>query len=191
VGYIEFLRGKTAKVNLSPVFFERNMAKFVFYFMFILTIAGGCLMSALPSNANEEKGVIGESMENGLSVIYKFVNEMPPQAIRDNFSWLTVISWSYDGSSRNGMPQTEENQKMLNLEDVIEANIVNRNLARHAYSRTGNNRKELVYYIPSREEFMAAFNKEMSGQPHYPIEINFYEDKSWKDFQKILDLFKK
>ena len=31
-------------------------------------------------------------------------------------------------------------------------------LCRHAYSRTGNGLKELVYYLVDRDEFMVAFN---------------------------------
>ena len=144
------------------------------------------------TNANsEEKGIIGRVYENDLPVIYKFVNEMPTRDVKEKFTWLTVISWKYDGNKNNGMPLEAINKKMMNLEDAVDKKIEAKGLCKHAYSRTGNNLKELIYYIHDREEFMEAFNKALSNHPQYPIEISFYADSAWEDFQQLLDDFNK
>ena len=57
------------------------------------------------------------------------------------------------------------------------------------YSRTGNGSKEFSYYIADRDSFIQAFNQALRTHPAYPIEINFFEDREWKDFRAILDLF--
>lgn len=144
-----------------------------------------------PINAEEEKGIIGRVYEDGIPVIYKFVNAMPSAEIRNQLQWLTVISWKYDGGSNNGMPLSDENQRMIELEDSIEEKIENDIVLRHVYSRTGNNLKEFVYYIHDQNQFLEAFNKAVDGHPRYPIEINFYEDKVWEDFQNLLNDFDK
>ncbi|MEE9345778.1 MAG: DUF695 domain-containing protein [Methylococcales bacterium] len=141
--------------------------------------------------AEQEKGAIGRVHENGLPVIYKFVNEIPSASMRNQLQWLTVISWKYDGISNNGMPKTDENQRMISLENIIEKHIENDKVLCHVYSRTGNNLKELVYYIHDQNQFLEAFNKALSSHQRYPIEINFYEDKVWEDFQKLLNDFSK
>ena len=137
----------------------------------------------------QDLGVIGESKEDGQTVIYRFVDEYPSSEIRTTYSWLTVISWKYDGSSRSGMPPDDINQNMIALEDAIEESLEDKGLSRHAYSRTGNNLKEFAYYISDRDEWIDAFNKALAGHPRYPIEINFYKDQQWQDFQSILKLF--
>lgn len=137
----------------------------------------------------QELGIIGEVEEDGFRVVYKFVDEFPGPEIRSTFSWLTVISWKYDGEDRNGMPPETINQRIIAVERAIEESLDNTGLCRHAYSRTGNGLKELVYYISDREDFMAALNHALKSHPRYPIEINFYEDPEWEDFQKILKLF--
>jgi hypothetical protein len=38
---------------------------------------------------------------------------------------------------------------------------------------------------------MDAFNKRMSKLRHYPIEINFYEDAAWDDFETLREQFDK
>jgi hypothetical protein len=137
----------------------------------------------------EEKGIIGRVYEKGFPVIYKFINELPAERIRSQLGWLTVISWKYDGSSNHGMPLEAENQKMIALEDTIEDRIERAGILQHAYSRTGNNLKELVYYIHDQEQFLEAFNQALNNHPRYPIEIKFYQDKEWGDFQGLLNDF--
>ncbi len=138
---------------------------------------------------SRDRGIIGEIVEEGLPVVFKLVDEAPSGETRQRFRWLTVISWKYDRSVRNGMPPQGTNDEMLALEHAIDA-LEELTLCRHAYSRTGNGLKELVYYISDREEFISAFNDFLSGRPRYPIEINFYEDDEWADFEKVRCLFK-
>ena len=145
---------------------------------------------SLLSDADEPKGIIGETYEDGSPVIWKFVNEMPSASIREQLTWLTVISWKYDGTTNNGMPLQSENQSMIKLEDAIEDGIEFEDILQHAYSRTGNNLKELVYYIHNRDQFLEAFNKALENHARYPIEIDFYEDQAWEDFQNLLHSFK-
>lgn len=149
------------------------------------------VMLSMAANAEDETGIIGRAYEDGMPVIYKFVNELPEDKIRSSLTWLTVISWEYDGSPNNGMPLHNDNQAMIALEDAIEELIGNRHLLRHAYSRTGNNLKELCYYINDQDQFMEALNKSLSDHPRYPIEINFYHDAEWDDFKRLLNDFSK
>jgi hypothetical protein len=140
---------------------------------------------------SEEKGIIGRYYENEFPVIVKFVNEIPNDSIIKKLPILTVVSWKYEGEANNGMPLHEINKKMIDLEVAIE-NIINSfKKYQHAYSRTGNNLKELVYYSTSQDDFMASFNKALTTHERYPIEIFFYEDPEWKEFKKLIKDFKK
>lgn len=100
-------------------------------------------------------------------------------------SWLTVVSWKYDGSTNNGMPPKEINDSIILLEDGLESIVGREKIYFDVYSATGNNLKEFVFYISDREEFMSNFNRALNGYSAYPIEINFYEDKEWSDLVKL------
>ena len=132
----------------------------------------------------EEKGIIGRYYENELPVIVKFVNEFPENNLREKFPMLTVVSWKYEGETNNGMPLTEINEKMIVLEDAIENATVTPKQYQHAYSRTGNNLKEFVYYSSSQDHFMTLLNETLATHERYPIEINFYKDPEWSEFKK-------
>ena len=141
------------------------------------------------AGAQDDKGIIGKLYEDGVPVLYSFVNEMPMDEAREQLPWLTVISWKYDGGENQGMPPAEDNQKMMQLEDPIQEHIDGEKVLRHAYSRTGNNLKELVYYIHDQQQFLEAFNDALSDHPPYPIEIKFYRDPQWKHFKELMDDF--
>lgn len=140
--------------------------------------------------SKQAKGIIGRIQEDGVPVIYRFANELPSQSVRAAFGQLAVIAWPYDGSQRNGMPREAANARMIALEKAIEERIESKGECRHAYSRTGNGLKELVYYIADRDGFMEALNDALGDHPRYPIQITFYEDEKWADLRGILELFR-
>lgn len=136
------------------------------------------------------KGVIGSYTENGFPVIIKFVNELPQNKIINHLPFLVIISWKYNGEKNNGMPEKKVNERMIILEGAIEKSMESSNVFTHAYSRTGNNLKEFVYYGTNQDDFMNLLNKTLKSHKEYPIEISFYEDKEWTEFKKILEDFK-
>jgi hypothetical protein len=69
------------------------------------------------------------------------------------------------------MPTDAVIDQMKALEQQIHDSLQAQGLCEHAYSRTGNSLKELVYYITDQDEFMAAFNAALKGHPRYPIEM--------------------
>lgn len=128
---------------------------------------------------------VGEARVQGEPVVYKFVNDLPDISVRNSMPWLTVVSWKYDGSMNNGMPPKDINEAMIRLEDGLETIEGRDQLYMNVYSATGNDLKEFVFYIGDQEQFMANFNRALSGHPVYPIEINFYEDREWTDLAKL------
>lgn len=139
---------------------------------------------------SEQKGIIGRYYEEEFPVIVKFVNELPSIDTQKRLTSLTVVSWKYDGSANNGMPTKGINQKMLVLEDALNDTLEKTNLYYHAYSRTGNNLKEFVYYSKGMDVFMSLLNETLQSHESYPIDIAFYEDTEWTELKKLIEDFK-
>jgi hypothetical protein len=135
----------------------------------------------MKTNVTTRNGVIGRSYENGFPVIWRFVNEEPSESTRAALPWLTVISWEYDGAGDDGMPGSYLNERMIELEDAIQDNVLATGFCEHAISRTGNNLKEMSFYIHSRDSFMERLNLVLKSHDRYPIEIKFYNDPDWKE----------
>jgi hypothetical protein len=142
------------------------------------------IMSTPNSAAGSTPWVVLKGEADGLPVIIKVMEDLPPENVRERFGWLTVISWRYDASDNNGMPAPAVNDQMVQLEHAID-NIQEDELRVQVYSKTGNGLKELVYYIGDRDEFIQAFNDALADQPRYPLEIEFFEDPEWGDLVTV------
>lgn len=137
---------------------------------------------------SETLGRIVETWKDGLPILWTYVPEMPGEDSRRAIPWLTIVRWEYDGSENNGMPHTEENQRMLMLEAALE-NIERPGFCVEAYRRVGAGMREFVYYIADRDKFLEEFNDYVAGNPLYLIEIKFYKDETWSDLQDLIDDF--
>lgn len=131
------------------------------------------------------QGYVGHYFKNGLPVTIDRINQLPSTEVRAQFPFLSIISWPYDGTGNKGMPSEEERQRMLALEEAIETAMEKNPMFIHAYSRTGNHLKELVYYSKYQEDFMSILSKALKNHENYPIDIRFYEDREWSDFRKM------
>lgn len=127
---------------------------------------------------SETRGRIVETGKDGLPILWIYVSEMPEESLRPALPWLTVVRWEYDGSENNGMPQTDENQRMLMLEAAL-LKIECLGKCLEAYRRIGAGIREFVYYTVDRERFLEEFNDYGAGDSRYPIEIQFYKDETW------------
>ena len=145
-------------------------------------------MSTPDSAAGSGRGVGLEYESDGFPVVMKVMEDFPPETGRRRFKWLMVISWRYDVSDNNGMPDPEVLGQMVRLESSIDI-LQENQLCVQVYSKTGNGLKELVYYIGDRDIFMHAFNQELAAQPRYPLQIEFFHDPEWGDLQTIHRVF--
>ncbi len=141
------------------------------------------------THAIADAGVIGKLKEDGLPVIYALELEMPARSEMQSHPWLTLVSWKYDKTKNNGMPEQQLNQRMLKLEALLSDRFANLAGAKWVYNRTGNGLKVFAYYISDRDTFIAQLNHALKGQKEFPIEITFYSDPGWSDIADLVDVF--
>ncbi len=134
----------------------------------------------------EIKGRVVRTLQNGLPVLWTFVPELPDADARRTSPWLTVLQWKYDGSDSNGMPSSQENERMLSLETAL-GEVERKGFCFEAYRRVGCGLREFVFYVADQESFLAEFNGHVAGHPRYPIEIKFYQDEKWSELQELID----
>lgn len=135
---------------------------------------------------SEVRERIIKTFNGGLPILWTYVPEMPGTSSRQAMPWLVVVRWEYDGSENNGMPQTEENHRMLMLETAL-GKIERPAFCVEAYRRIGAGLREFVYYVVDTDKFLEEFNDYVAGDPLYPIEIKFYKDEAWSELQDLID----
>ena len=139
--------------------------------------------NAVPST--ESTGRIVRTFSDGIPILWTLVPELPGDSERRASPWLTVVSWVYDGSSRDGMPDDVTNAQMLKLEGAL-GQIERPGACREAYRRIGRNLREFAFYVSNRDQFLGELNEHLARHPQYPIEIKFFEDPLWSDFEELV-----
>jgi len=141
-------------------------------------------MSNPNSAATSSSWQVLEYKGSGPPIVTKLLEDFPPEFVRDRFGWLTVISCRYNATQNNGMPMSDVNSQMAQLESAIDS-IQADQLCVQVYTKTGSGFKELVSYVGDRDEFMRAFSEALAGQFRCPLEIEFVQDPSWREFQTV------
>ena len=90
--------------------------------------------------------------------------------------WAIVIRWPYEGEA---MPPAEVSAAQQNFEDAVDP-LAESTHSELVHVSTGMGLKEWIFYARTREEFMAELNALLSGQPRYPLDIEFFEDPGWE-----------
>lgn len=143
------------------------------------------ILSCSKADKDEYSYSVATGRQNGSDVIYRFISDDINNSVKLRFGWLTVIIWKYDKTENGGMPSKSLLPDMNAFEDAVYSMINERDLGINVYVKTGSGKREYAYYIQDRESFTKYLNEALSGHKVYPIEIVFYEDKKWSDFEKM------
>jgi len=138
----------------------------------------------------ESEGIVGKVVENGKTILYAFDNYLPTEDVIGRFPALVVISWHYEGEANKGMPTPSDLELIYGFESVLD-DLAEQGSGFRAYTKTGNNVREFVYYTVSQDFYLDALNKALAEHPRYPLKITFYSDPNWSDYKELMADFSK
>lgn len=156
-----------------------------YYVIFAKSITTKNKSQGNESTPKSDTCFLATSEENAKPVVLRARNALPEIIDLKAYQWLAVIKWTYKAKD-NGMPLKEEDDRMYELETILETYLEEKAVCFLMVSRTGNGYREWEYHTKNRDEFMKELNRAVSDKPKYPIEISFYEDPNWDSFKKIL-----
>jgi len=144
----------------------------------------GCRQST-----RDDQWTVATGTDNGFPMIVRSRNAIPIGVVAAEYSHLMAITWKY-APETNGMPSKAENQRLEELENLIEGGIEKSRAAIMTVAVTCNGIREWQLYAKDEIVFMEALNKILAGHPVYPIEIAHQIDpewSAWKKFMKAMD----
>jgi hypothetical protein len=154
----------------------------------LLSLLIGLFVSS-QAHAADRWGV-ATSEDNGKPLIYRYILK-PPSGIRiSDYPDMIAISWEFDASVRNGMPDAGTNTRMIELEEVLEKKLEGSKNAFLTLSVTGNGRKEWQWYSRNVGETMGLINEALSGRTPFPIQISRQSDPKWSAYFDVLKAVK-
>ena len=133
---------------------------------------------------------VAAGSDNGFPMIVRSRASVPSGVVPREYPHLMAITWKY-APETSGMPPKAENQRMEELEALIESGIEASRTAIMTVAVTCNGVREWQLYAKDETAFMEALNKTLAGRPVYPIEIVHQVDPEWAAWKKFTTAMQK
>lgn len=127
--------------------------------------------------------VKNDELAQDLIVRIRTARPVLPKGARYDTAFL--IEWAYTEDVRS-LPSQETFDLMAEFERTIDPLTAENGFAELLLVRTGLGQRNWLFYTRDQDRFMTEFNRLLSGQPPYPLAINFGADPDWSMWQETL-----
>ena len=117
--------------------------------------------------------------DEGLPLIFRIREGPPAWATKADFRRLLVVSWPFDASANNGMPLQDTQERMLELENLLEPVFANARQAFLTGVATGNGVREWQWYAKDSNAVMKLVNETLGELDPFPVQFSFQDDPDW------------
>jgi len=132
----------------------------------------------MKQSATENNYVTAMGSEEGKTLIFRCLEDLPEGAKETDYPNLLSIYWSYNSPNENGMPDSATNETQIEFEDAVQE-FDEVGFSHLALVVTGNGRKEWHWYAHNIEAWMERLNNRLADKPPFPIEIRLNEANDW------------
>jgi hypothetical protein len=126
---------------------------------------------------------VSKQKDTGRAIIFRYAQSFRQGFQKSAFPERMILVWKYHSTS--GMPATEERQAMDRMEDLLAPLIEQSGISVLALVSTEENLREWIFYAKAEQDFLAALNQALAGQPHFPIEVHAAQDPEWSSFESF------
>lgn len=124
--------------------------------------------------------------QDGLPVIYSYRQNRPNAADYRDYPHALRVRWSYDRELRSGMPPEAVYASQRGFEAAIES-VGEGMVGFLMLVRTGNGRKEWLYYVRDLDAWLDQFNACLEEHQPYPLDLDNWPDPEWQTWQALAD----
>jgi hypothetical protein len=146
-----------------------------------LFVGAVALAISMTSSAQIWATATAKSREGDRVIVYRFLKEFASGFDKATQPERFTIIWRYRGE--RGMPVTAERQHMDAMEDALETADGDGRSVTPVIVSTGNNLRQWIYYVQSKEEFAARLKQALERMPGLPLEIRSEPDPEWKTYE--------
>jgi hypothetical protein len=136
----------------------------------------------------DDRWSIATGEDNGKVVIFRIRKQAPTFATKAAFPHMLAVSWQFESPNAQGMPSSEDAERMSELEDLLEAALEGVRQAFLTVIATGNGVREWQWYARDPKRLMEQVNKALGHREPFPVQFSFQEDPDWEAYSRFLDL---
>ncbi len=126
--------------------------------------------------------------DEGRPLIFRIRNQAPSFATKAEFPHLLAVCWQYQSPNAQGMPSSDQAQRMVELEELLEAGLESVGQAFLTVIVTGNGVREWQWYARDPEKTMELVNKTLGDLDPFPVQFSFQDDPDWDGYNRFLEI---
>lgn len=137
---------------------------------------------------NDGHSVLEGQLESGNPLIAVINTELLEWDHKASHPWIAVFTASYDGSNNNGLPETDDYNRLDELEQQMLNELKDRDGYLYVGRQTAKNEREIYFACKDfRKPAKVFWTLQQQYASFFEIEYVIYKDKYWKSFERFMD----
>jgi hypothetical protein len=125
-------------------------------------------------------------LESGNNLIAVINSQLLNWDSKASHPWIAVITFQYDGSNNNGMPDEDDYQNLDEIEEKILEQLSDKDGYLNIGRQTANNEREIYFACKDfRKPSKVFFITQKENSEKFGIEYDIYKDKYWQSFERF------
>lgn len=138
------------------------------------------------STDSDEYSLLEAELKSGNKMIAVVNTQLIDWDCKASHPWISVITFKYDGSNNNGMPQEDDYNILNEIEENLQKELLAIGGYLHIVRQTANNERDIYFAckdfrLPSKVFF--ATQKNYCDK--FEISYDIYKDKYWQSFDRF------
>lgn len=137
---------------------------------------------------NDGHSVMEAQLENGDPLLAVINTELLNWDQKASHPWVAVFTARYDGSNNKGLPETDDYNRLDELEQQLLTELKDRDGYLYVGRQTASNEREIYFACKDfRQPSKSFYAMQQQYAPFFETEYVIYKDKYWKTFERFMD----
>lgn len=134
----------------------------------------------------DEHSILEAELESGNKLFAVINTQLLEWDSRASHSWIAVITFNYDGSNNNAMPNENDYESLNQIEETILEELTDKDGYLYIGRQTANNERDIYFACKDFRKPSKVFYRIQQGySDKFEIEYDIYKDKYWQSFERF------
>ncbi|MBX3254130.1 MAG: DUF695 domain-containing protein [Chitinophagaceae bacterium] len=135
---------------------------------------------------DDEHSILEAELESGNKLIAVVNTQLLKWDSKASHPWIAVITFKYDGTNNNGMPNENDYQSLNEIEESILQQLSDKDGYLYIGRQTANSERDIYFACKDfRKPSKVFFKTQQNNDNRFEIEYDIYKDKYWQSLERF------
>lgn len=135
---------------------------------------------------DDEHSILEAELKSGNKLIAVVNTQLINWDRKASHPWIAVITFKYDGSNNNGMPNEDDYQCLNEIEENIMQKLLDKDGYLYIGRQTADSERDIYFACKDyRKPSKIFYQTQQDNNNKFEIEYDIYKDKYWQSFERF------